>query len=412
MLSHKHGIPEKRFCDSDPQRRRQNILASLCLIPCLCLISQGAVANELPTISLEGFIDFQMAHSHHHPADLRTTRSFKGQSDTELQMDIRGTSAYGFHYGARIDLEADVGYDEEGGLNAHRTWLYLETPAGLIEAGSTRGASKTLKIDASTLARATGGIDGDWVDYVDARLDNAYPQIISPDLPLEHRIWLSGANDENSNKITYYTPVWYGLQGGISYIPDSEVKGTATSFPDDGLSFLDALTAGIQYRFTADPFSSAFAVTLERGRSDDGYSRDLAAWNTGAMVTYGSFSLAGSYGNWGRSGDGSSSDEVDVREYWTAGIGYTSERWGTSLTYLRSWGGKSDQGADSLTNNVNNRFDNLVTSVDYLLAPGLSLYTEFSVFDLRQHFWKDRHPEVVHGNNHGNVFIIGTLLSF
>lgn len=122
-------------------------------------------------------------------------------------------------------------------------------------------------------------------------------------------------------------------------------------------------------------------------------------------MSYGPFALAGSYGNWGRSGDSSSSDDVDPHEYWTAGISYAQARWGTSITYLRSWGGKD-------ISNVNNRFDNIVFGADYQLIPGLTTYAELSVFDLRQHFWRDRVPDIRHGNNHGNVLIVGTMLNF
>ena len=49
-----------------------------------------------------------------------------------------------------------------------RTYAYMEhNQWGRFEIGTKKGVSKTMKIDADTIAAATGGIDGGWYTYLD-----------------------------------------------------------------------------------------------------------------------------------------------------------------------------------------------------------------------------------------------------
>src|SRR5262249_20655730 len=139
----------------------------------------------------------------------------------------------GLKYGGGINLEADVdgegnkagnggagsGFDSlNQGFNASQTYIYLESMWGRVEKGSPGGVTNTMKVDASSIARATGGIDGDWRLFMNpTNAGNGERYLATPDLILDSGF--AGNNNAgaasfeygdkstgNNNKVTYYTP--------------------------------------------------------------------------------------------------------------------------------------------------------------------------------------------------------------
>ncbi len=92
------------------------------------------------------------------------------RSDTQVDFKIDGKSDAGLGYGGEVDLLADTSADVQGrGVNASKTFIYMEgSNWGRFELGSNVGADGTMKVDAGTIARATGGINGDWNYFANA----------------------------------------------------------------------------------------------------------------------------------------------------------------------------------------------------------------------------------------------------
>src|SRR5690606_16667833 len=120
-----------------------------------------------------------------------------------------------------------------------KTYLFLENGCGRIELGNNAGAAATMAVDASNFASGTGGIHGDWDNYIHFPHDHgghpygvvasgghAHAFIHSPSLPLGNA---HGVN-EDATKMTYYSPRFQGVQLGLSYAPDSSNGGTAVGF--------------------------------------------------------------------------------------------------------------------------------------------------------------------------------------
>ena len=85
------------------------------------------------------------------------------RNDTQVDFKIDGKNDAGLGYGGEVDLLADTSVDVHGrGVNASKTFVYLDGNWGRFELGSNVGADGTIKVDAGTIARATGGINGDW----------------------------------------------------------------------------------------------------------------------------------------------------------------------------------------------------------------------------------------------------------
>ncbi len=344
-------------------------------------------AQAAPSVTVGGFIDFQAGIADQDSAYKTgaNSRDVKFQNDTEVHINVAGQSDTGLRYGAAIELEADVNADADGeGLNADKTYIYVENDEmGRVEAGNNTDAAAALKVDASSIAAATGGIDGDFYDFA-----NLAGYWAAPDLPTANAAGVT----EDATKITYYTPRMSGFQVGASYTPDQGNGGTASGFTSDtNGDFENVFNLGANYEGS---YNSGLAVqaslTGEFGSSESAATEDLNAWALGTVLTYQGWSLAGSYADAGESGlaVGTNADQT----FWTLGAAYETGPYGVSVTYL-------DSEANSLD------FNNIVVGADYKLAPGLVPYVEVSFFGTDDN-------NVATTDNDGSVVLVGAELSF
>jgi outer membrane protein OmpU len=352
----------------------------------------GAASAQTPKVTIGGFADFQAGFA----SDDRDAnqRGHGFRNDTEVSVRVDGKSDAGLGYGAVIDLEADVTADSDNqGLNASRTYVYLDGLWGRFELGSNQGAGETMRVDASSIAAATGGIDGAWTYFANT---TSAPFITTPSLPLAHGSLLALGEEgtDNANKITYYSPRYSGFQLGLSYQPDFADRGQAVSRNENNFGQSgENLDAGLNYEGVFSDVSVGAALTGQFGSGETSNTEDLGAWNAGAKLGYAGFGLAGSYGSWDDSlaFQGSNTDG----EYWTAGAAYDYNQFAASVTYIDS---------NYEIGTAENEFNNIVVGLDYKLAPGLTPYVEASFYDF------DSVGTI--NDNDGSVVLVGTQLAF
>ena len=262
----------------------------------MMLAISSASAAEAPKVTVGGLATFEAGFA---DDDLDSAQRSQGfRNDTEIAFGVEGALDSGLVYGAEVDLEADVTADADGeGTNASRTFLYLEGSWGRVEMGSNTGAEGAMKVDASNIARASGGIDGDFTYYANFTSSTL---IITPDLPLAFGTGPVGSEStDNNNKITYYSPRFHGLQLGASYSPDFADRGQVVSRTDiDAGQSGDNIALAANYEREFNGILLNVAATGEWGDSETAGLEDLWAWNLGSSLTYMGFSLAGSYGSW------------------------------------------------------------------------------------------------------------------
>jgi hypothetical protein len=373
------------------------------------LFASAALAAA-PKVTLGGFSEVQAGiMSDDFDANQRN-HAFRNNNEISVKVD--GKSDMGLGYGAEIWLEADVdsqslagssaaaGSDNLGqGINASKTFLYFEGGWGRVEAGSTLGPDQTLKIDASTIARATGGIGGDWRQF--ANLGPGTVQFIAmPDLWLNYGGVNSSLGDkttENISKIVYYTPKWNGFQGGFAYLPDEESRGQGVIRANVQAGQSENIwVAGVNWAGQWDQVSIGLDATGEWGDAELTGTEDLQTWQFGAKLGYMGFSVAASYGDWDESNQLTALN-ADGSDFWTAGAAYENGPWGVSVGFL-------DSEFDLGTGNGSNEFQSWSVGADYKLAPGLTPYVEFT--------WYEQDAPAVVDDNDGHVFLVGSQLNF
>ena len=377
-----------------------------------------AASAETPKVTLGGFSDFQSGWtSEDRDANVRTNGM---RNDNEITVKVDGKTDGGLGYGAEIDLEADTTADHDNqGTNASRTFTYLEGNWGRVELGGNKSVASTMRVDASTLAAATGGINGAWTYFANnpntvagagAGANQGF--ITTSKLPGEHGNTTTYGDETtyNATKVSYYTPKFSGFQAGVSYTPQLNDRGQLMTRSDTA-GDASVIDAGLGYEGTFGGIKVAAAGTYETatgkganatagvgtaGLSNLG-SDDINAFNVGALLGWHNFSLAGSYGDWIDSGIAGSDGD-----YWTAGLGWTAGPIGVSATYLNSeLGGTAGSPGK-------NRFDNVVLGAEYKLAAGLTPYAEVSFFDLNG----NATTTAAGGSNNGTIFLLGTQVAF
>lgn len=403
----------------------------------------GTAFAEGPTVTIGGFADFQVGIADqeeffesqsdigtHVFADGRNETDFTSdthsRTDTELHINIDGKADNGLGYGAHIELEADVNSDDSTNANnnAEQGYIYVESGFGRVEVGPTGDAGNALRVDASTFARATGGIGGDFYKYVDLGSNavagaNTGEYFILPGLPTavglpgEANIDATGNDIHNArataNKISYYSPRIQGVQLGVSYTPDQAERGTQAGFSGSrDQSIRNVWNAGLNYQGQFDQIGIEASATGEIGTTEHNTNTgttnldDLEAYALGLNVSYAGFTVGGSWGT---------ADEIaQVKttnqsvDYWTLGAAYEFGPFATSVTYMDS----TVNNASGAANTLDNEFTNLSIGADYQLAPGLVPYVEVSFFET-----DNQTPATATAtSNEGNVVIVGTGLSF
>lgn len=322
--------------------------------------------------------------------DEKSKTDYKFRTDVELHFNIDGVADNGLKYGAAIELEAGLEDDDDtGGTNADIAYLYVDSSAGKFEMGDVDGASTRLKVDAGTIARATGGIDGKFYQYITQDAGGA-TFLDAPDIGI-----VMEEKGETAGKLSYYSPVFSGLQFGASFVPDSGTRGNKNGFSyDDDKDYENVFELGLNYEGDFDSVGVMFSATGQIG--DVQYSgntyEDLEAYAVGLGVSFEGLCVVGSYGIT----DDKEKSKDSAKEYYTAGIAYKTGPFGASVTYLASTVENGE---------LEDEFQNISVGADYKLAPGFLPYIEASFFEY------DKDGSTVQ-DNEGHVILVGSKLKF
>ncbi len=349
-----------------------------------------------------------------------------------LHLNVKNKTHDGLTFGANIGIDATTRSTSSKTKELlDRSYIYMESDIGRLEFGSNESAASAMRLGADRIARATGGVDGDWDNYVVLDTfnttgipgNNQYDKpkirssnfIMTPGLLLEN-IANSGlptnmttAGNEKSRKLTFFTPEYNGFQAGISFIPDTrntantnfEMLGVFMSSENAsygqyyGPSVKNAVSGGVSWEGNIDKNQSIkISLVGEAGKASapGPLSPELSDFNNvkdyvlGAQWNYQEFSFATSYGYQGKSlvnkratngqtynidGVANTNQKFASAKFWTFGGAWNREKWGISLTYMGS-------------RKNSNKFSLLSLGADYEIAPGLMPYAEISTFKMTQ----------------------------
>jgi predicted porin len=396
----------------------------------------GAALAEGPAVTVGGKVVTQygivsQANGITNASNARASDSSDQHMRTDSRVDLKvsGKADNGLSYGGVTSIIGNAsGQDDSGNDNvaSEKTFVFVESGLGKVEAGGNSGAAQTMKVGAQSFARGSGGIAGDFYKFVNLGAVNQggslvrSSYIVTPDLPsvatpgARNRVATNaGATPtdpnvtEYANKITYYSPKVLGAQVGVSYIPNTNEKGNANGFSgkfagaNAPQGYKDTLSGGVTYSteisgvgVKASAVAEKSAKTQKASFADAASYGDMKAYEGGVVVTYSGASVGGSYAT--VEDYGTNSANKTEGNFWTAGAGYEFGPFAASVTYLES------QARDKT---IKNDFKNVSVGADYKLAPGLVPYVEVSFFEASDSLASTQ-------TNDGNVILLGTQLTF
>ncbi|MCH9753968.1 MAG: porin [Alphaproteobacteria bacterium] len=377
-------------------------------------------------------------------------------TDAEVWLEAKSSTAKGLEYGAHIGISTHANSYKNTSKGSDRSYLWLEHhDLGRMEFGSNNDSSESMRVGADSIAVATGGISGAWVQSLTSRLFSPSVNVsleefvMSPwnvgdnamDFDLQGPGATTAANSsdswhvEKARKATYYTPRMNGFQFGLSYTPDTENRGNGlagvisqASLPNSTSSAANAaanknvFSGGITWdgKVMNDVMGSVSLVGMTGSTapgSSGVESKDVEGMDFGVKLNYRDWRAAASYGWLGETGFQSAATNIEDTHYWTFGLGYKMDKIDTSLSYM--WGTKN-----------HNESQVVSLGVDYALASGIMPYAEATYYHLDL---KNRGGLALTGNGanpgtdrtvastanttvqrhaEGTVFVLGTKLKF
>lgn len=121
-------------------------------------------------------VDAQHAGTHN-----RYSNDYAFANDSEIYVKVGAISDSGLKYGAIVELEADTSADATGqGLNADKSFIFTESKIGKFEFGNNMAANQKMKVGPAMFARATGGINGKYLEHINAPMLAHSSQVASP----------------------------------------------------------------------------------------------------------------------------------------------------------------------------------------------------------------------------------------
>jgi predicted porin len=337
-----------------PFGARASLAALLSTLAATSALAQGAPATTISTSNFNarigGFMTAGIGYvdTDAHDAEVEIV------NDAEVIFTFSLAADNGITFGAKVEFEAN-GTSE----NADEYVAHAEGAFGRIEIGREDGASDRIgRVAGETSFTGAATETGLLFDYASDETPAGLPE--------------SGADTGDELKITYFTPRFAGLQGGLSYVPGNDSSGgsrdprefnqggTSTNGADDSD---EAIEAGLTYRGEFGDFGvragvgATFFLDEDQKELQDSYTAILNG-------SFAGFSAGVGY---------SITDPKPGENIETVRVGASFETgpWLFGAQYAQNLDGDGADGPGLFGANEDDM--GLSLGVDYALAPGVTV---------------------------------------
>ena len=236
-------------------------------------------------------------------------RSWFFNQDAEIQFEASGVAdALNLAYGAVLELEVDTGDGENARWD--EAYIFLESDRfGYLLLGEDDdfGDRDSISFNASTVARGTGGVDGD--------------QRTAPE-------FFIGDSGE-ATKLLYMSPRVFGLLAGVSYAVNAGDRGSVPGSNDEPT---DATSLALNYRETFAGIDVGGYAGLSRATVVGAHATN---WAIGGLIGYAGIEVAGYYGDEDTAFAGDDLDDRPRENMWNIGIGTDIGNYGVSFNFQK-----------------------------------------------------------------------------
>jgi predicted porin len=329
---------------------------------------------------------------------------FKQSSDSEVWVGGRTTLANGITVGFDVQLEGNSQGDQ-----IDETYLFVDGAFGRLVLGSENAADYIMHYGAPGAGKAYGPLESAAVDWIN-RPNNV--SIISTtagrlnrDSPITDGAFTTGGFTgvgDDQNRVTYYTPRFFGFQAGISFTPGNIEDASANTGPVDKVqNRAYAWHGAVNYTNTFGAFMVAGSAgisywpSVSDQPSTSALSDSIVDYSFGLNLGFAGFVVGGAYRRYD-AGD----LNINDGNAWNLGVTYTTGPFAVGLSYHQS------ETEGTTTIGGEDKFKQLLGSAAYTLGPGVDLIG--SIFYIEY----DDETSDAANNNEGIGVVGGLRLSF
>lgn len=322
-------------------------------------LSMSAQAHAQLELGLAGHFKGYVSYVDQDEDEGLDVRPFDIVRETELHFTGETTLDNGLTVGVHIEAEVDGG-DE---FDIDESYAYFSGDWGRVNFGDEDGAAYLLQVAAPS---ADSNVDGirQYISPVNyAALGGGFSSLNGSNTTASP-LTLDYANDfaGDADKITYLSPIFGGMQVGLSYTPIAGDQGIADAYANALEDVPGQIEDVVEAAARNEGVYNNVGFNLGGGytwATDDGYTE----WNVGADLNIAAFGLGAVY---------TKSDDDDTNgetETYVGGVDYTTGPFKIGASYLN---GSVDAGAQSNVTGSAIDAERYSGGVVYTFAPGMS----------------------------------------
>jgi hypothetical protein len=331
----------------------------------LAALAASAQASEPVKLELGGYSYWYLGYADNNAANGSKFQGADIKGDNEIWFDGSTTLDNGMKVSAHVELEAG-GHGDYTTDPIDESFVTVEAGFGKLIVGTTGNADKYLHVSAPDVG--LGLSDGDYGYW-----------IASPANWTSFREFTTtwGDRDDHAEKVMYFTPVFHGLTGGISYTPSVNTEDNRGAVVLSNGSPHNGLSLGLGYaRELGDWTVAASAGYYHADVKGFSASQEFSA---GLKIGYGAWTVGGSFRHSeedDRLTSGTGVTTAGDGNAWDVGISYTTGPLGLSVGYMMS---DAEAG-------VGNNYDVMrlwQASANYALGAGVALVGSIMYVDYK-----------------------------
>lgn len=339
------------------------------------------------------------------PAGTSDPTGFQQKSDSEIWFGGRTTLANGITIGFDVQLEANSRASDQ----IDESYLFVDGAFGRFVMGSENAADYIMHYAAPGAGKAYGPLESSAADWITRPanvvfIDTTAGKLVDASSASDTAVGnggLSAGIGNDQQRITYYTPRFFGFQGGISFTPSNGEDTTAFAPVDRNTVRTYAWHGAVNYVNTFGGFMVAASAGISYWPSADGATPgtalddDIVDYQFGFNVGYAGFVVGGAYRRY-------DAGDASINDGWAANIGvtYTTGPFAIGL----AWHHSEAEGSRLISDE--DKVDQILASAAYTLGPGVDLIGSLFYID-----YNDETSDQANNNN-GVGLVGGVRLSF
>jgi predicted porin len=267
-------------------------------------------------------------------------------SNTEVFFLPSITLDNGLMFGANIQLEGNTSSDQ-----IDESYMIIKGSFGEINIGSENSAGYKMSYGPPSVMKVpvNSGSMSSWIPF-SVGGDDVFRGTLGS-------TFLENDANNDSQRITYYTPRLYGFQLGGSYAHDPEQDSSGPIDTDSTTH--DFFDVGANYVQSFGDFNVALSGRWGIASNNDG--SDPEVWYVGGQLGGYGFTVGGGYGEQNKAGNKNG-------EVWAVGASYETGPWGFSVEYIK---GKN---VDDDMPDSNETLEQVGVGLNYALAKGVTVF--------------------------------------